>query len=81
MKKSHVEAFYAFQLLAMPLVAEAMDRHGMRVKRCEPSLDEQTLQDGNAVCSVCKRRLTLDDIGGGPPGGPFKPLPECKGAT
>ena len=79
MKKSHLDAFYAFQLLAMPLVMAEMDKQP-KIVRCEPSLDEQTLQDGTAVCSVCKRRLTLDDIGGGPPGGPFKPLPECKGA-
>lgn len=49
-----------------------------RVRRCDPTADNQTPFDCTAVCRNCKRRLTMDDMGGGPPGGPFKPLPECK---
>ena len=67
-----------FAIMGMALAPEPPRN---RVLRCTPSLDSQTRVDGTAVCSVCGRRLDLDDIGGGAPDGPFKPLPECKGAT
>lgn len=68
--------------LLAALAAAAMDGAPPRrpgVLRCEPAVDAQTLVDLTAVCARCKRRLTMDDIGGGPPGGPAKPLPVCQG--
>lgn len=51
-----------------------------RTLRCDPEIDDQTHIDLTAVCSRCGRRLTMDDIGGGPMGGPRVPYPACKGS-
>lgn len=66
-----------FSIMGLALAPEPTRN---RVARCQPAVDEQSQRDATAVCSVCGRRLTLDDIGGGAPDGPYKPLPECKGA-
>ena len=63
--------------LAMLLAAIGPSDHRKGPPRCEPTVDDQTPRDATAVCSRCGRRMNLDDLGGGAPGGPYKPLPVC----
>lgn len=64
--------------LAIASLAMAMSVPERR-PRCEPELDEQSRADGTAVCKNCGRRLTLEDLGGGRPDGPYRAMPYCEG--